>query len=424
MNETHGMRSQKFGVEIETKGLSLHEAARAIAGALGGEARGTYATDPATGKVWKAVPDGSLHGVSAEIVTPILTYDEIPKLQEVVRALRREGARVDNECGLHVHVDASPHDAASLARLVKLINSKEKLLFKALQVNEARLRKYARAVDQRFLNRIVRSSPHSLRQLNRAWYGRETRHPQHFDKSRYFGLNLHALWDHGSLEMRYFNSTLHAGKVKAYVQLCLALSHKALASRAAGHRPTLTTNDKFTFRVWLVGLGLKGKEYKTARKHLAANLSGSSAWRYPPACGHARAGNQGGPRRRRKPREEETAPPAPATTGDALNTVYLENRSENHFKFYRIEWNGRLAVRTTWGPAPGSPPLPGIPCLGPPGSALAARAGPSGSCTSTSGVLTRRSCSEWLPNHHDRRLDLLPDTEPGAGVTRRDRSAL
>ena len=68
MNETHGMRSQKSGVEIETKGLSLEGAARVIAQVLGGELWGnSWVTDPATGKVCKAVPDGSLHGVSAEI---------------------------------------------------------------------------------------------------------------------------------------------------------------------------------------------------------------------------------------------------------------------------------------------------------------------------------------------------------------------
>ena len=33
MSQTHGMRSQKFGVEIETKGVDLAEAARVIAGA-------------------------------------------------------------------------------------------------------------------------------------------------------------------------------------------------------------------------------------------------------------------------------------------------------------------------------------------------------------------------------------------------------
>ena len=108
------MRSQAFGVEIETKGLGLEVAARAVAGALGGTANGTRVTDPATGKVWKAVRDGSLSGIGAEVVTPKLTYDEIPKLQEVVRALRRAGARANRECGIHVHVDASRHDGKSL----------------------------------------------------------------------------------------------------------------------------------------------------------------------------------------------------------------------------------------------------------------------------------------------------------------------
>lgn len=180
------MRTQEFGVEIELKGLGRLEAAQVIARALGGTASGTHATDPATGKTWKAVRDASLHGVSAEVVTPILTYEEIPKLQEVVRALRRAGARIDSECGLHVHVDASRHDGGSLARLVKLINSKEELLFKALEVNEARLASYARRVDQRFLRRIVHSGARSLRQLSRAWYGRENRLPTHYDGSRYY----------------------------------------------------------------------------------------------------------------------------------------------------------------------------------------------------------------------------------------------
>jgi predicted DNA-binding WGR domain protein len=330
------MRTQKFGVEIETKGLTREEAARVIARALGGTASGTHATDPATGKVWKAVRDGSLTGVSAEVVTPILAYEEIPKLQKVIRALRGAGARVDpRETGLHVHVDGSRHDAKSLARLVKLINSKEELLFKALQVNEARLARYARRVDQGFLRRIVRRAPEDLRQLNRAWYGREDLHPMHYSATRYFGLNLHAVWDKGTVEFRYFNGSLNAGKVKAYVQLCLALSHKALTGHGASHRPTRTTNEKFTFRVWLVGLGLKGPEFKTARKHLTANLSGNSAWR------------NGSPTARRRRAATETR--APATTESALNTVHLENWNDGHFKFYRIEWNGCLKVRTAWG---------------------------------------------------------------------------
>ncbi len=329
------MKDQAFGVELELKGLDCEGAARAGALALGGTAVGTRVTDPATGKVWKAVRDGSLHGTSAEVVTPILMYNEIPKLQEVVRALRRAGARVDSQCGIHCHIDASRHDAKSLARLIKLVNSKEGLLFKALQVNEARLARYAKKIDQQFLNRLVRNAPRNLQQLNRAWYGHENRRPAHYHRSRYQAINLHAVFEKGTVEFRLFNSSLHAGKVKAYVQLCFALSHKALTGRAARHRPTRTTNEKFTFRVWLVGLGLKGPECKTARLHLTANLSGNSAWRNgPPAT------------RRQRP-EVETL--VPAVTGSERSTVYLENRSDGHLKFYRIEWNGCLKVRTIWG---------------------------------------------------------------------------
>jgi predicted DNA-binding WGR domain protein len=327
------MRSQAFGVELETKGLGLEEAARAVARALGGRATGAHATDPATGKVWKAVRDGSLHGTSAEVVTPKLTYDELPKLQEVVRALRRAGARVDHECSCHVHVTGAGHDARSLTRLAKLIHSKEQLLFKALRVDSARLARYTRPVDEAFLRRIVHSRPEDLRDLNRAWYGHENRRPTHFDLTRYHGLNLHAVWDKGTIEYRYANGTLHAGKVKAYVQLFLALTHKALTGHGATHRVSRTTNEKFTFRVWLVGLGLKGDEFKAARKHLTAHLSGNSAWRHG----------------RPAPRVGGSEAPAVPAVRHAAKAVYLENRNDGHFKFYRIEWDGDLTVRTTWG---------------------------------------------------------------------------
>lgn len=40
-----------------------------------------------------------------------------------------------------------------------------------------------------------------------------------------------------------------------------------------------TDNDKFTFRVWLVKIGMVGDEYKAARKVLIERLEGNSAFR-------------------------------------------------------------------------------------------------------------------------------------------------
>ena len=47
---------------------------------------------------------------SVEMVTPKLTYAELPKLQECVRQVRHAGAKVNNTCGIHVHVDAANHN--------------------------------------------------------------------------------------------------------------------------------------------------------------------------------------------------------------------------------------------------------------------------------------------------------------------------
>jgi len=80
---------------------------------------------------------------------------------------------------------------------------------------------------------------------------------------------------------RFFESTLHAGKVKSYVQFCLALAAKAINAKSASSkkRPLNATSSKYDFRVFLLSLGLIGDEFKTARFHLLANLSGSAAWK-------------------------------------------------------------------------------------------------------------------------------------------------
>ena len=56
------------------------------------------------GRVWKAVSDGSLgdYRTSAEVVTPILRYEDMDNLQEIVRALRKAGA--ERRPSQHVHI--------------------------------------------------------------------------------------------------------------------------------------------------------------------------------------------------------------------------------------------------------------------------------------------------------------------------------
>ena len=96
----------------------------------------------------------------------------------------------------------------------------------------------------------------------------------------YHALNLHSVFYRGTVEWRCFNSTLHAGRAAAYVNLCLAISAQAIAQRSTVLKKTRSDNELFTFRVWLVRLGLNGPEFKNTRDHLLANLEGDRAWRY------------------------------------------------------------------------------------------------------------------------------------------------
>jgi len=179
-----------------------------------------------------------------------------------------------------VHIDAAAHTPQTLRNLVNIMASKEDLIYKTLRIQVAR-ENYCKKAEARFLDEVNRVRPTSMSGLNRLWYnGRDNSHI-HYDSSRYFGLNLHSVFNKGTVEFRLFNSTLHAGEVKSYIQLCLAISHQALTQRTASRIRTSTSNEKYTFRTWLLRLGLIGEEFKTARLHLLKNLEGNIAWRDP-----------------------------------------------------------------------------------------------------------------------------------------------
>ena len=74
---------------------------------------------------------------------------------------------------------------------------------------------------------------------------------------------------------------MHAGEVKSYIQLCLAISHQALVQKSASRSRTVSENEKYTFRTWLLRLGMIGDEFKTARHHLLKRLDGNIAWKDP-----------------------------------------------------------------------------------------------------------------------------------------------
>lgn len=288
------LKELRFGVEIETVKRTRRVVARAVQSIVGGEIIhvGTpscfdpYHVRAEDGRTWKVVADASLNHVpknkQAEVVSPILTYEDIPTLQEIIRSVRKTaGAKINKQCGIHVHVDASTFTPKALGNLIKIVHKQEDLIVEALGVNHQRLVQYAKKVKYDIVSKIAKRRPQTMDQLNRIWYGYRNHRPQHFDSSRYYGLNLHSVWYLGTVEFRYFEGTLHAGRIKAYIQFCLALAAKAIKAKGASARKRNLNHQssKYDFRVFLLSLGLIGREFKTARFHLLKNLQGDIAWK-------------------------------------------------------------------------------------------------------------------------------------------------
>lgn len=281
------MRTLTFGVEIETVGATREALAAAVASALPGSRIDGHAVVLPDGRRWTVVLDGSLTtGANGEVVTPICTWADLEPVQAVVRALRTHAhARTDDSCGVHVHigVPADRFDAAALGRLAKLVYQQEPLIVAALGVAPGRAARYAKSVDDSFMARIAASRPRSRDALATSWYGQGDTaawaRGRHYHDSRYHGLNLHSVFYRGTVEFRYFQGTLHAGQVKAWVLLCLALATKALTSKGAMARKRTfdPATSKYDFRVFLLRLGMIGPEFKVARFHLMARLEGSSS---------------------------------------------------------------------------------------------------------------------------------------------------
>ena len=296
------IQDHNFGIEIEMTGLTRAKAAEVIAGYFGtvpehiGGVYDKYGVRDTQGRLWQLVSDSSIqtyrkaHGniqqvndraYEVELVSPICQYPDIETIQELVRCLRRNGAVANTSTGIHVHVDASDFDANSLRNLTNIMRSKEDILYKALQVELNRESDYCQKVDENFLNRINQNKTKTQEEVKQLWYNGSDGSREHYHSSRYRGLNLHSVFQKGTVEFRLYNGTTHAGKVKTYIQLSLAICNQALTQRSARFARTQSTNEKYTFRTWLLRLGLIGEEFKTARLHLLAHLDGNIAWKDP-----------------------------------------------------------------------------------------------------------------------------------------------
>ena len=292
-----GIKDQAFGLELEFTGITRRDAAKAIAKVINGNPYyrydgGTYkkCTVPAAdGREWIVEYDSSIRmqgGEQCEFVTPKCTYADIEKVQECIRALRKAGAKINDSCGIHIHIDGANHNAKTLKNLVFTFRAKEDLIYQAVDPSRKN-NHYCKPITDDLVDNIKKIKKLDDASMKDTWYTtyadswRSAR--EHYHSSRYHALNLHSLWYRGTVEFRLFKSTLHAGEVRAYINLCLAMSAAAINAKRASADVLDNGNPKYAMRCWLLRLGFIGDEWSTVRKHLLKNLEGNAAWRNDPS---------------------------------------------------------------------------------------------------------------------------------------------
>ncbi len=292
------IQTQNFGIEIELTGVTRQKASEVIATYYGTThyyiGQGCYQVWGAKDRkdrIWKCSRDSSINAqmrngrpasdeYRCEVVSPILQYEDIDDLQNIVRELVKAGAIANSSCGIHVHVDGANHTADSLINLVNLFTGRQDLFYEALQ-NEARAGQWCQKASKEML-KAMRKGEHTKAGIERVYYSQLNNgyrggiDHSHYCFARYRGLNLHALYTKGTVEFRLFNGTTHAGKIKAYIQFCLAMSAWAINT----DKESLYFKDtkdftkeqkaKIMTNFMTNRLKMRGKEFKTARQHLTA----------------------------------------------------------------------------------------------------------------------------------------------------------
>ena len=143
-------KEQTIGCEIEMAEITRNTAIKVVARYFG--TLETVHHDGGSYDAWSC-KDVSISASSdtrkAELVTPILRYNDLEDLQEIVRQLRHKGgvSNPEHGCGVHVHISGQGHTPQSLRTLANLMAAHEKLLAEALNIDSYRQHRYCRTVN-------------------------------------------------------------------------------------------------------------------------------------------------------------------------------------------------------------------------------------------------------------------------------------
>lgn len=247
-----------FGVEIEFKSpLTREQIAQQLRNAgIDCQAEGY---NHQTRSHWKVIYDASVVN-GHELVSPPMSFDDssFRQIEIVCQTLTELGARIDKQCGLHVHHDARDLSDRQIVKTVALYAKHEAYFDEILPQSR-------RGTNNLFLKSLnVRGDLKSTVKTITACKTREELKAVYSD--RYYKLNVHSLFRHGTLEFRHHSGTIEAAKIVNWIKITRAMVERGANAKSVTVRNDTPNVDRF-FRLTF------GKELATYARTRRAQLN-------------------------------------------------------------------------------------------------------------------------------------------------------
>lgn len=182
-------------------------------------------------------------------------------ITETVEAeTEREIATVTEPINLEIGLPLEGYDGQSLRNLLRMIYSKQPLIKKALSLDTD-------LVSEEAIAALNQQPLKTLEHFQTAMEGKSCP-----------GIDFD--FNKETITFKLGQSGDDQEKVEAATQLLELLNQNARRlKRNVSAKVKVTDNEKYTFRTWLLRLGMIGDDYKLARRVLLQNLSGNSAFK-------------------------------------------------------------------------------------------------------------------------------------------------
>ncbi|MBO7045657.1 MAG: amidoligase family protein [Prevotella sp.] len=222
--------NRNFGVEIEAYNCTRERLARELRSAgISVQVEGYNHTDHSDH--WKLVTDSSLHGNNTfELVSPILHGEAgIDELEKVCWVLDLCDVKVNDSCGLHIHMDA--HDfTMDTWRNLAITYKRLEPVIDAFMPGSRRNNRYCQPLSG--ISETAIRGAQTVTELRRA-----------FHNDRYHKVNLEAYARHCTVEFRQHGGSTNFTKMSAWIHFL----EKMITFAQAGTVQPRTTLENIPF---------------------------------------------------------------------------------------------------------------------------------------------------------------------------------